>query len=1226
MTATTRSVGLTGTEAFIAGDRRRALALGRPMADRVSGTALMADISGFTPLTEALVRELGAQLGAEQLTAVLDRVFDAVLGELHRYGGSVVYFSGDAVTCWLDGDDGSYGVACGLAMQDAMAGVAEATTPGGTTVRLGMKVAVVTGPARRFVVGDPDVQLIDVLAGAVVDRLAATEQAARVGEVVLDGQTASRLQGRAQLVELRGEGQGTVGVVSPATVRAPAPVVLHTAELPPLPEEVTRQWLLPAVYEQLAAGQGLFLAELRPAVPMFVRFGGTDYDNEPDAHERLDRFVRQVQRVVHGYGGSLLQLTLGDKGAYLYAVFGSPRAHEDDGARACAAALDVLGLASRTEVSGLSVGLARGWLRSGASGHRHRRTFCCLGDAVNLAARLMVAAPPQEAYVEAGLAEEAGASFVFEPRGELRVKGKAGTVAVQRLVGRPGAGLARRRRSHEPLVGREEELGLLVGLADEARAGRGGVVALVAEAGMGKSRLVEELAAEATRHGLAVHSGAAPAVGGGAGYLAWRGIWRELLDVPEDGPVEPALRRALAAAGPELVERLPLLGAVTGATLEDNPLTRSFDAKLRKASLESLLARYLVLRAGQGPLVLVIEDCHWLGTLSEDLLGVICAAIGASAVLVVLTYRPGDFVAPALPYTRVLELGGLDRVSAGRLVAGRWRSLYGGAAPLPDRLVDRLVERAEGNAFYLEELVSYLHTKGVSPEDEAAVARLELPMSLASLVLSRMDAVGERPRATLKVASVVGRDFATPVLRGAHPDLGGEAEVDAHLGQLCNENLVAQLGAGRGRYSFRHAVIRDVAYESIPLAMRTDLHGRVGNWLEASGLEALDLLAHHFWLSADQAKKLHYLLAAARSARGRYANDVAVDYFRRAAPLLEEEPRQEVLMELGGVLELKGDFVEAESVFGEALELAARRGDRLGAARARTARAAPVQKQGDLERARAELGLARPELEALGDGATLGRVAHLCGTIAAQRGDYAAAREHYEASLGIRRALGDRAAEASVLSNLAIVAEYEQDYARARDLNEQALAVRRALGDRWGTGVSENNLGMVAFLEGDFAGSRAHLEEALQVEQAVGDSWMVAIARHNLGNTMREMGEPGAAGRNYEQALAAYAAAGDKWAQCLLLEDIAMLVAALAPRGAARLVGAAEAVREETGSPRVPALQQQLDQRLAVVAEHLGDDLVNQTDLGRRLSLGDARELALALCRDHTGPARPISG
>ncbi|HET9457163.1 MAG TPA: hypothetical protein VFO78_07465, partial [Candidatus Limnocylindrales bacterium] len=152
-------------EAYVARDRRQALAHHAAMPDRVRGAALFADISGFTPLTEALANELGPQRGAEELTANIGRVFHAVIAELDRYDGNVIYFSGDAITCWIDGDDGLRTVAAAFAMQDAMARVGEVRTPGGSVVRLALKVAVAAGAARRFVVGDPELQLIDVLAG-----------------------------------------------------------------------------------------------------------------------------------------------------------------------------------------------------------------------------------------------------------------------------------------------------------------------------------------------------------------------------------------------------------------------------------------------------------------------------------------------------------------------------------------------------------------------------------------------------------------------------------------------------------------------------------------------------------------------------------------------------------------------------------------------------------------------------------------------------------------------------------------------------------------------------------------------------------------------------------------------------------------------------------------------------------------------------------------------------
>ena len=200
-------------EAYIPRDRRRALASGVELPDRVHGAALFADISGFTALTEALAVELGPQRGAEELTANLNRVFHAIIAELDGYGGDVIYFSGDAITCWIDGDDGVRATACGLAMQETIVRAGQVLTPGGTSVRLGMKVAVVVGAARRFVVGDPEIQLLDVLAGRLVDELAAVEQLAETGEVVLGASALESLGDRAEVAERR-EGEGVVADAS----------------------------------------------------------------------------------------------------------------------------------------------------------------------------------------------------------------------------------------------------------------------------------------------------------------------------------------------------------------------------------------------------------------------------------------------------------------------------------------------------------------------------------------------------------------------------------------------------------------------------------------------------------------------------------------------------------------------------------------------------------------------------------------------------------------------------------------------------------------------------------------------------------------------------------------------------------------------------------------------------------------------------------------------------
>ncbi|MDA8297501.1 MAG: tetratricopeptide repeat protein [Actinomycetota bacterium] len=1192
--------------AYIPGDRRRALASGTAMPEQVHGAALFADISGFTPLSEVLAAELGPQRGAEEVTATLELVFDAVLSELHRFGGSVISFSGDAVTCWFEGDDGVLAAACGLEMQRAMASVATITTPKGREVQLAMKVAVAAGTARRFVVGDPDIQLIDTLAGTLMDRLAGAEHAALRGEVVVDGASQRAVGARLELGELRGSPDEPVGVVR--ALLGPVAPVAEPTPIPELPESVVRQWLLPAVYERMQAGLGEFLSELRPAVPMFIRFGGIDYDSDPRARDRLDDFVRKAQRVIDDYGGNVLQMTIGDKGAYLYAVFGSPLAHEDDAARACRAALAVLALEAHSAVSGLQVGITSGRLRSGTNGHRHRRTFTCLGDVVNLAARLMSAAPPGQVYVTAELAAAAGPSLVFEELPLLEVKGKSAPIAVRRLVAASGAG--GRRRSAHPIVGRECELEMLLERATRARAGEGQVVGVVAEAGMGKSRLVDELVHALSADGLGSFPGAASSVGA-ASYRVFEPIFTAMFGLTGDGDAQAELTGALEAVDASLVPRLPLLSAVLPIEIEDNAFTAGFDAKLRKSSLESLLLGYVTARAGREPLVMVLEDCHWIDGLSRDLLDVLARAIAALPVLVVLTYRPGSFEAPALAHTTLVGLDRLDAAASRQLVGARVADLYGADTRVPDSLMAIVTERAEGNPFYLEELVNYLHAGGAVLADGTAAASMVLPDSLASLVLSRIDTLGESPRQALKVASVVGREFAGRALAGAYPELGSAPHVRRQLRRLCSADLVVAEDPVLDAYAFKHAVIREVAYESLPFALRTLVHGRIGAWLEDVEPQNLEALAHHYLHSSDDEKKRLYLIKAGEAAQARYANDAAVGHYRRVVALLAEDERVPVLMKLGAVLELRGEWAEAASVFGEVLALAERLGEASAVAGARAARADVMRKQGRFEDAVAELELAGGEFEAVGDAAGLGRVAHLRGTIAAQRGEYGEARRQYEASLQIRRDLGEHAAEASLLSNLAIVAEYEQDYDRAQQLNELALELRTRLADRWGIGVSENNLGMIAHLQGRYDEARRRLQEALRIELEVGDLWMVAIVHHNLANATRELADAPAARRHYAEALRIYGITGDLWAQCLVFEDVAMLAAPVDAKGALALVGAADAIREVIGSPRVAAQQTDLDARLRPARSLLGEAAAAAAHgAGRALDARAAQELA----------------
>ncbi|MBC8075757.1 MAG: tetratricopeptide repeat protein, partial [Chloroflexales bacterium] len=844
-----------------------------------------------------------------------------------------------------------------------------------------------------------------------------------------------------------------------------------------------RPWLLPPVYERLGSGQGEFLTELRPTVALFLRFSGIDYDGDEDAQRKLDVFVGQVQHVLARYDSFLVQLTVGDKGSYLYAAFGAPLAHEDDAVRAISAALELRQL-NLEFVGGLQIGISQGRTRTGAYGGVTRRTYGVLGDEVNMAARLMQHAPTGTVLVSLAARASTGDLFAWEPLPPLQVKGKTQPVTVFRLIGRQEQ---RTIRLHEPqyarpMVGRRAELALIERLLGEALHGRGQIVGITAEAGMGKSRLIAELIRYAQRRQVVGYGGECPSYGTNTSYLVWQPIWRGLFGLGQvQGPDAQllALEARLAQIDPALLPRLPLLGAVLGLDIPDNELTLSFDARLRKESLAQLLTDCLRARSAESPLLLVLEDCHWIDPLSGELLEVIGRAVAQLPVMIVLSYRP-----PQLPQLAALPVSQLSHFSAlplavlppedvEALVQSKIAQLYGPQAVVAEDLVAAIRARTQGNPFYIEELLNYLHDRGIDPQQPAAMQQIDLPASLHSLILSRIDRLGEDQRTLLKVASVIGRLFQATILWGISTFFGASERLRRDLEALSDLDLTAQDSPDPElAYLFKHIVTQEVAYESLLYATRASLHEQIGQHIERSHPNAsgryVDLLAYHYDRSLNEGKRREYLLRAGDAARAEYANAAAVDYYQRALPLLAGESQCAVLLNLGQVLEVTGQWPEAQARYAAALAIADQLGDRTIKAQAEGLIGDLLRKQGLYPQSLATLERARATFEALGDRAGLAQALHFTGTLMLHQGNYDSARDYFDASLAIRRAQNDAEAIGRLLSNLSIVAYHQGDVERAWALGRDGLALRRETGNKLWIDNSLGNLGMLALEGGQY--------------------------------------------------------------------------------------------------------------------------------------------------------------
>ncbi|MCL4871795.1 MAG: AAA family ATPase [Anaerolineae bacterium] len=925
---------------FLPADRRYALAHNQTLPDRTTGTVLFADVSGFTPLTAALAQALGPQRGAEEMTNHLDRVCSLLIAEVDRYGGSVINFSGDAITCWFD-ENGQFArgevasgqlltpqlsrlspvfagaalraAAAALAMQAAIQQIGPVPTPLGTEVVFAVKVSLAAGPVRRFLVGRPDEQRLELLAGATLDRIAAAEHLAQRGEIVIAPEVAAALGTQAIISERRTGEDGSSFAILTGLAR-PVPPSPWT-DLPPLPLELTRQWLLPLVYQRLQSGGIAFLAELRQAVALFLKFGGLDYDGDDAAGEKLNQYISWVQMVLAQYGGFLLQLSIDDKGSYFYAVFGVLQAHEDDPVRAVAAAIELSTPPTElSHISTLQTGIGQGQVYTGGYGAPTRQTYGVMGNYVNIAARLMSRAAPGQILVTPHIKKGTEHLFEYAELGEVELKGVLRPMMLYTLRGRRQLTEldTLKGRSRVPMVGRDSQRQLLLDqLEIVLREGDNRCVIIEGEAGIGKSRLMLDLLEAARPQGVTCLVGAGDAIENRTAYHAWRPLFRQFFglsapgDDPRAVPVGEWRHTALeqvAALAPQMIPLTPLLNIILPLDITENDLTAQMSGEVRANNTHELLVGLLQAKARPRPLLIVLDDVHWLDSASWALTRLVYR--DAHPVMLVLLTRPPDEALSqeytALlesPHTHHLRLEFLAPADTEALVCQRL-----GVNRLPPRVANLIHEKAAGHPFFSEELAYALRDAGlievvdgecrVTPQ-AGALRAMDFPDTIQGVITSRIDRLPPQQQLTLKVASVIGRTFLLNALYHVYPQVADRDTLPHYLGDLEKAAITALVTAEPDlAYVFRHIITQEVAYGMLLYAQRQSLHQAVAEWYELNFADDLSgsypLLAYH-WRNANKLEKaVDYLEKAAAQALRNNANQEAIRFLQEAMGLQDK--------------------------------------------------------------------------------------------------------------------------------------------------------------------------------------------------------------------------------------------------------------------------------------------------------------------------------------------------
>ena len=786
-----------------------------------------------------------------------------------------------------------------------------------------------------------------------------------------------------------------------------------------------------------------------------------------------------------------------------------------------------------------------------------------------------------------------------------------------------------------PMVGRETELAQSLQVLEQVLAGHGQVLGLTAEAGLGKSRLVAELVRLAQQRGMVGYGGAAQATGTRSPYVIWQPIWRAIFDINPETPLRRQLRALEGMVedwAPERAEATPLLGPLLGLALPENDFTHSLAPKDRQSTLHALLRDCLVAVAreaqtdGDGILI-VLEDVHWLDAASATLFSDLVPTIAGLPVLLLLAYRPPDLIQAqilplaALPNFTEIRLAGLPEAAAAQLIQLKLRQLFPTqTGVLAAALVAQLQERVQGNPFYLEELLNYMHDRALDPRTTGTLATLELPDSLHRLILSRMDRLSGQQQIILKASSVIGRRFLVAWLYGAFPTLVPPGGLPPELARLAQLDLVPlDTPEPELAYLFKHIVTRDVAYESLGAATRALLHEQLASYLEQlAGAEVerlLNVLAYHYEQSDNLAKKREYLRRAGEAAAVRYANEAALAYLGRAlelAPPDDVDERYALLLAREQVLALRGEreaqradlanlaaladalgdpaartevalrqarhanitgnFVAAEHVAREAVTLAQAAGLSRLEATAHQRLGSALYWQRAYAPARASLEQSLVLAESVGDTNQLCITLGTLSNVSADQGDYRLARECLARSSTIARETGNRRMEAYALADLAAFTDEQGETITALGYLDQSLVAARMIGDRWLEVLVCSNMGSMRQKVGDYVGAQDSCMQSLALCNLNDDRKRMSCTYGSLGLIALAQGDSANARSHFQQSLSLAESLGDRFLVGLARRGLGNVALAQGDlEAAAHALAESVALLREVGTPALVA-------------------------------------------------------
>jgi len=624
-------------------------------------------------------------------------------------------------------------------------------------------------------------------------------------------------------------------------------------------------------------------------------------------HQIMGGCFRVLLDEIHKYEGTIDKFT----GDGVMALFGAPLAHEDHAQRACYAALSIRKAIEEYGESvkdswgvefKMRIGLNSGRVIVGSVGDDLRMDYTAIGDTTNMASRMETMARPGTILASGHTYRLARDFFEFTSVGKVPVKGKEESQETYELVTARGVETrieASAAKGLTRFLGRRKEMGALREAFEKTRSGSGQVVGIVGDAGVGKSRLLREFRNTLPQAEHVFLAGSCLHYGASMVYLPILDILRSYFDIrvaDEEEDIQKKVREALGRLNGALLGNLPPLQDVLSLTVEDEAYLQ-IDTQQRRQRVFEAIRDLLYHTSREKPLVLAMEDLHWIDRTSQDFLDFFADEVSPAQILLILLYRPEySHARGAKSYCREIPLDQLSTKISADLV----QAILEGGEVAPE-IRNLILGKSGGNPLFVEELTSSLLENGciLRTDDRyvlsPSIAEIQVPDTVHGIIAARMDRLEENLKRIIQVASVIGREFAYRLLQTI---TGMRGELKASLLNLQGLELIHEKQLGPDlEYVFKHALTQEVAYSSLLSKIRSEIHGKIGTAIEqlfAGRLEeSYELLAYHYVRSTNTAKAVEYLDLANQKAASANAMEDAKAYFDKALELVEALPETE---------------------------------------------------------------------------------------------------------------------------------------------------------------------------------------------------------------------------------------------------------------------------------------------------------------------------------------------